>query len=145
MGKILSVIIQQHLKIITTTSVLRIKRMLHTPDSKTNGANMGPTWDLPAPDGPHVGPINLSIRDVSPNLNTRSHFHAELMRPQMKLWYIFSSSWNIWWHKELLWAWYDAYNICQLYVSFNELKSSWNFTESEKLFSILREKFADLN
>ena len=25
---------------------------------------MGPTWVLSAPDGPHVGPINLSIRDI---------------------------------------------------------------------------------
>ena len=24
---------------------------------------MGPTWDLSAPDGPHVGPMNLAIRD----------------------------------------------------------------------------------
>ena len=33
------------------------------PDSKVHGANMGPTWVLPAPDGPHVGPMNLVIRD----------------------------------------------------------------------------------
>ena len=32
------------------------------PDSKVHGANMGPTWVLPAPDGPHVGPMNLAIR-----------------------------------------------------------------------------------
>ena len=31
------------------------------PDSKVHGANMGPTWVLPAPDGPRVGPINLDI------------------------------------------------------------------------------------
>ena len=30
--------------------------------SKVHGANMGPTWVLSAPDGPHVGPINLAIR-----------------------------------------------------------------------------------
>ena len=35
------------------------------PDSKVHRANMGPTWVLPAPDGPHVGPINLAIREVS--------------------------------------------------------------------------------
>ena len=34
------------------------------PDSKVNWANMGPTWVLSAPDGPHVGPMNLVIRDV---------------------------------------------------------------------------------
>ena len=31
-------------------------------DSKVHGANMGPTWVLSAPDGPHVGPTNLAIR-----------------------------------------------------------------------------------
>ena len=36
------------------------------PDSKVPGANMVPTWVLSAPDGPHVGPMNLAIRDVFP-------------------------------------------------------------------------------
>ena len=31
------------------------------PDSKIHGANMGPTWVLSAPGGPHVGPMNLAI------------------------------------------------------------------------------------
>ena len=31
------------------------------PDSKVDGANVGPTWVLSAPGGPHVGPINLVI------------------------------------------------------------------------------------
>ena len=35
----------------------------NSPDSKLHGANMGPTWVLSAPDGPHVGPTNLAIRD----------------------------------------------------------------------------------
>ena len=30
------------------------------PDSKVHGANMGPTWVLSAPDGSHVGPMNLA-------------------------------------------------------------------------------------
>ena len=34
----------------------------HCPDSKVHGANMGPTWVLSAPDGPHVDPMNLAIR-----------------------------------------------------------------------------------
>ena len=34
-----------------------------TPDNKVHGANMGPTWVLSAPDEPHVGPMNLVIRD----------------------------------------------------------------------------------
>ena len=37
--------------------------MLHNsfPESKIHGANMGPTWVLSAPDGPHVGPMNFAI------------------------------------------------------------------------------------
>ena len=30
-------------------------------DSKVHGANMGLTWVLSSPDGPHVGPMNLAI------------------------------------------------------------------------------------
>ena len=36
----------------------------HNPDSKVHGANMMPAWILSAPDGPHVGPMNLAIREV---------------------------------------------------------------------------------
>ena len=36
--------------------------MIANPDSKVHGANMGPTWVLSAPDGTHVGPMNLAIR-----------------------------------------------------------------------------------
>ena len=35
------------------------------PDSQVHGANMGPTWVLSAPDGPHVGPMYLAIRNVA--------------------------------------------------------------------------------
>ena len=35
------------------------------PDSKVHGANMGLTWVLSAPDGPHVGPMNLVIVEAS--------------------------------------------------------------------------------
>ena len=38
------------------------------PDSKVHGASMGPTWVLSAPDGPHVGPMNLAIRADNPCL-----------------------------------------------------------------------------
>ena len=33
------------------------------PDSKVHGVNMGPTRVLSVPDGPHVGPMHLAIRD----------------------------------------------------------------------------------
>ena len=32
------------------------------PDSNVHGANMGPTRVLSAPDGPHVGHMNLALR-----------------------------------------------------------------------------------
>ena len=35
------------------------------PDNKIHGANIGPTWVLSAPDGPHVGPMNLAIRVIN--------------------------------------------------------------------------------
>ena len=35
------------------------------PDSKVHGSNIGHTWVLSAPDGPHVGPVNLAIRVVA--------------------------------------------------------------------------------
>ena len=37
----------------------------YIPDSKVHGANMEPIWVLSAPDGPHVGPMNLAIRDAN--------------------------------------------------------------------------------
>ena len=37
----------------------------HIPDNKVNGVNMGPTWVLSAPDGPHAGPMNFTIRDIT--------------------------------------------------------------------------------
>ena len=36
--------------------------VLNYPDSKVQGTNIGPTWVLLAPDGPHFGPIILAIR-----------------------------------------------------------------------------------
>ena len=38
---------------------------LEYPDSKVHGANMGPTWVLSAPDGPHVGSTTIAIRVVN--------------------------------------------------------------------------------
>ena len=46
---------------ISCRSIVRDDLMTY-PDSKVHGANMGPTWVLSAPDGPHVGPMNLAIR-----------------------------------------------------------------------------------
>ena len=48
------------------------------PDNKVHGVDMGPTWVLSAPDGPHVGPMNLAIRDTCSacriTFSAHSHF-----------------------------------------------------------------------
>ena len=44
------------------------------PDSKVNGANMGPIWGRQDPGGSHVGPMNLAIRDRFTNLNIQVMF-----------------------------------------------------------------------
>ena len=33
----------------------------YAPDSKVQGANMGPIWGRQDPGGPHVGPMNFVI------------------------------------------------------------------------------------
>ena len=43
---------------------VHVARWSNSPDSKVHGADMGPTWVLSAPDGPQVGPMNLTIRDA---------------------------------------------------------------------------------
>ena len=50
-------------------SNVRFERLLielnySIPNSKVHGTNMGPTWVLSAPDGPHVGPVNFDIWDA---------------------------------------------------------------------------------
>ena len=44
-------------------SEMTLKEMGNTPDSKDHGAYMRPTWGQQDPGGPHVGPMNLAIRD----------------------------------------------------------------------------------
>ena len=36
------------------------------PDSKVDGANMGPTWGREDPGGPHDGHMNFAIWDMQP-------------------------------------------------------------------------------
>ena len=43
---------------------LRSLVSLTVPDSKVYVANMGPTWVLSAPDGPHVAPSTLKLGEV---------------------------------------------------------------------------------
>ena len=68
-------------------SVLQKMTAIHweyTPDSKVHGANMWPTWVLSAPDGPHVGPMNLAIRDC---IKTMRPMNPLLWAATMPLWF----------------------------------------------------------
>ena len=55
------------------------------PDSKVHGANMGPTWVPSAPNGSHVGPMNLAIRVVfhslEPNVYVMWHQSCNVYGP----------------------------------------------------------------
>ena len=50
------------------------------PDSKVHGANMGSTWVLSAPDGPHAGPMNFAIWEVFGENVSRSCYVGGLGR-----------------------------------------------------------------
>ena len=66
----------------------------HNPDSKVHGANMGPTWVLSAPDGPHVGPMNLAIRVVlrlSPSYRMHLSESKFCLKPKMNTRQLYSS------------------------------------------------------
>ena len=54
-----------YLYILCYDFISRIEIVQGIPDSKVHGAIMGPTWVLSAPGGPHNGPMNLAIRDIS--------------------------------------------------------------------------------
>ena len=55
-------------------SIRRYVSIAIYPDSKVHRANMGPTWVLSAPDGPHVGPMNLTTRVSSIRKMSSNHF-----------------------------------------------------------------------
>ena len=54
-------------KLITTSTTITNNNKTNTnttPDSKVQGANMGPIWGRQDSDGPHVGLMNLAIWDL---------------------------------------------------------------------------------
>ena len=57
-------IIKQRLIVLWNrrAGLISYKTLHHYPNIKVHEANMGPTWVMSAPDGPHVVPINLAIR-----------------------------------------------------------------------------------
>ena len=56
-----------HMNIMVSDIIWLDQLFKSFPDSKVHGANIGPTWVLSDPDGPHVGPMNLAIKVVLVN------------------------------------------------------------------------------
>ena len=51
--------------LVITLSADGLASRSYNPDSKVHVANMGPTWVLSAPGGPHAGPMNLATREAT--------------------------------------------------------------------------------
>ena len=51
------------------------------PDGKVHVAHMGPTWGRQDPGGPHVGPMNLAIRDEFDVLHHRANLSSIIAKP----------------------------------------------------------------
>ena len=63
------ILVHTSAKLVPVCSIDNTKALVYgfaprqaVPDSKVHGANMGPTWVLSAPDGPHDVPMNLALR-----------------------------------------------------------------------------------
>ena len=56
-------------------------------DSKVHGANMGPTWVLSAPDGPHVDPMKLATRDSTGRFDLYPSGLLQLINKSLELHY----------------------------------------------------------
>ena len=80
--------LQINTKISLSWALKQFVTRVHTfPDNKVHGANMGSTWVLSAPEGPHVGPMNLAIRDYSLFTAAKSGImkHNQYQRKQTSL------------------------------------------------------------
>ena len=62
------------------------------PDSKAHGAIMGPTWVLLAPDGPHVGPTNLALRDGLWAHKSYVKWVPDILGPLLLTWFNLNTS-----------------------------------------------------
>ena len=53
-----------HRRFSTKVYLRDMKHEMNSWGQHVLGANMGPIWVMSAPDGPHVGPMNLTIRAI---------------------------------------------------------------------------------
>ena len=90
------------------------------PDSKVHGANMGPTWVLPAQGGPHVGPRNLAIRDV---LSIMYRTIRKILQPPERLRSVMCSG-HVLSHLQIISS--QSNGLCYLNTDTYLLISQWN-------------------
>ena len=65
-----------------------------TSTTHIHGANMGPTWALLAPYGPHIGPMNLAIRVWMTSLIRSAHLSMFPSESSCKIYKWLSPSYN---------------------------------------------------
>ena len=66
------------------------------PESKTDGANMGPIWGRQDPVGPHVGPMNFAIGGLtSPNAVIVASFRFKITAASPKGQWVKMLMWKI--------------------------------------------------
>ena len=73
------------------------------PGSKVHGANMEPTWALSAPDGQHVGPMNLAIR------GSRSIYEKWLSSPNFYVFHTVVHNLPWWMYVKQVWVTLDIH------------------------------------
>ena len=91
------------------------------PDNTVHGANMGPTWVFPAPGGPHVGPMNLAIRDVGggPTL-----WNLRISQLQTSSYDVFNQSYAVNLNNHVTWSpWLLKLSVTQMFVPLITLTS----------------------
>ena len=123
-----------YIRLLASVSfTLQVPKALATsgqsPDNKVHGANMGPTWVLSAPDGPHVGPMNLAIRVILKNdiwLTNTLEKTCETVWSAMWLWLLMTQYHLVQWHLQAQWC---AGSFCSIFGSVREItKSSSTFS-----------------
>ena len=101
------------------------------PDSKVNGANMGPIWGRQDPGGPHVGPMNFAIWGnkwakslmVWVTDNSCSHKNGYCMSYKQQFSGNGHPSW--WWALQITLAVINGLMVRATDSSFSDDKASW--------------------
>ena len=110
------------------------------PDSKVDGANMGPIWGRQDPGGPHVGPMNFAIWGyihVS-HSNQLYHIHYKSTLLEYKLGQFYSTIISTWhnpsgnnivysseWVDTLWQHWTNLHNLINVSIQHYSIKQAY--------------------